>query len=342
MRLPYLLIFNLLALAIFGQTNDQDDTESLNRRWNEANRAYADEDFEKAQTAAVSVVEQIPYEPSSRILLARCLARTGKLDDAIKSLEIAADLGWEDVDQIRNDAAFRHLRESSKFSVVLERYQSNRKLEFVLYEGKLTRPDRPAPLVVLFHGRGELPGIQLHFWKQAADQGAFRVLALKGTTRLGNVYVWERSGATKTWQVDIDAIQQETQKRIAQVTKTHKTSDVLLAGFSQGGVAAIEMQRRELNPRPVGTIVFATAFPTNAKELDVSEKDSHLPLIVHIGTGDRWLEGNRLFAKLVRRVGGQIEFRQWEKLGHQMPAGYTQVILKAVQNLLHREETDKR
>ncbi|MEM9413403.1 MAG: hypothetical protein AAGA30_20005, partial [Planctomycetota bacterium] len=159
----------LWIVACTCQVSAQNNIDALNKRWNEATTAYSDGKYEVAKKAAAEVVSMIPFEPSSRILLARCCARLGDNTKAIEQLKIAAESGWEDAESVATDSAFEALKQTEQFDDAIAKIEANQEREFVLYEGESIRPDELAPLVVLFHGRGELPNIQLRFWKKAAD-----------------------------------------------------------------------------------------------------------------------------------------------------------------------------
>ena len=204
--------------------------------------------------------------------------------------------------------------------------------------GRTVDRTEPAPLVVLFHGRGELPHVQLHYWKEAADQAGLILLVPKGTRRIGSVYAWEHVGATATWQVDDRQAAKQTAEWIKQLKNEFAISDILLAGFSQGGVVAFSILSQHADAIPAkGGILFATAFPDRPSELTEADRNQ-LPgrLVLFSGREDQWHEGNLAMSKHLQQMGCPVDLRVWEG-GHDMPPEHSKAILKSVREILEPE-----
>ena len=312
---------------------------NINQQWNAANSAYADEEYAKATELGNKLVRELPFDPSLRIFLARCAAKMGQRETAIANLSKAADLGWEDAQQICENTEFRPLQASAEFERVVGRMTLNRHRPFLVYQSKSVLVDSECPLVVLFHGRGELPAIQLAFWKEAADEHGFAVLALKGVRRIGSVYSWEKEDATGTWEVDQEAILKKVVSGIEEVGKVRKISSVILAGFSQGSIAAIASLQRASDKRIRGAILFGSAFPPRREDLaSFVGVSPELRISIHIGETDLWYPGNQKFFEQRRLVSENVRFRTWPGLDHQMPPKHTQVIGEALDWILETAE----
>jgi predicted esterase len=333
-----LCLFMLLGLDVTTAFDRQDDAESLNKLWSQGYAEFEKGNVKDAQKCIEQVIKVIPYEPSSRILMARCQAKLNDTEGAIHSLAKASELGWQDANSVKSYDELRELVDLPAFKQALSAMDENRKRPFVLYIGNSVDRSKAAPLIVLYHGRGELPNIQLHFWKEAADRAGCLLLALKGTRTVGSVFAWESQNAKHTWQIDTQAVLAETSARINEVIKANNISKIVLAGFSQGGVAAIEMLASEFKPRPVGGVLFATAFPDQPTEM-FAKKSSipSCPVIVHVGGNDRWLKGNKAVVDHLKKLGVPVSFRVWDGMGHQMPPNHTQVILDSINELLENE-----
>ena len=330
--LATLILLNASGLAV---ASIQDDTETINKIWASGNAAFQAGEFKEAKERFAEFIKIVPFEPSSRILMARCQARLGENDQAIASLATACELGWEDSSSLNNYPELAKLMDRSAAKKVLAKMDDNLNRQFALYTGKSVDRNQPAPLIVLFHGRGELPDVQMYFWKEAADRAGWIILAPKGTRKVGSVYAWERPDAKRTWDVDSKAIKARTNSIVKRFAESNKTSTVVLAGFSQGGVVAFELLGSELQPRPAGCVVFATAFP-KALEKRITPKPGTLgrPISIHVGRNDRWLEGNQDVAKVLQENNASLDFKIWEHIGHQMPPNHTQVILDSVGKIL--------
>ena len=338
-----LCLLILLSLEVTPAVGKQDDTEAMNQVWASGFAAFEAGNYKEAEVQIGDFIKLVPFEPSSRILMARCQAKLGDIDSAISNLVKATELGWEDSNSVKGYEELHELRDNSAFAKALAGMEENRKRQFVLYTGKSVDPAKAAPLIVLYHGRGELPDIQLHFWKEAADRAGWLLLALKGTRKIGSVYAWERQDAKHTWQVDTKAIVAETNTRINEVIKDHNVSKILLAGFSQGGVAATEMLGSEIKPPPLGAVLFATAFPDQPTELLTEElRIPNYPVIVHVGAKDIWFKGNQVFVDRWKKQGVPVRFRVWDGIGHQMPPNFTQVIVDSINTFLENDSLGPR
>ena len=316
----------------------QDDTAAMNQVWASGCAAFEAGNYKEAEVRIAEFIKMVPFEPSSRILMARCQAKLGDKGGAIKNLAKARELGWEDSNLVKAYEELDVLRDDTAFAKALAGMEGNRKRQFLLYTGKSVDPKKAAPLIVLYHGRGELPDIQLHFWREAADRAGWLLIALKGTRKVGSVYAWERQNAKHTWQVDTTAILTETNLRINEIIKSHKVSKILLAGFSQGGVAAIQMLGSEIKPPPQGAVIFSAAFPDQQTELMTEELTMpDYPVVVHVGAKDKWFKGNQAFVDRLKKRGVPVRYRVWNEMGHQMPPNYTQVIVDSTNKLLEIE-----
>ena len=297
--------------------------------------AFEKGQFKKAKDYFAKVIEIVPYEPSSRVFMARCHAKLGNSTNAIQSLAQAGALGWEDANSLKSYDEFQKLLSKPAFKNAIKSIDGNRTRKYVLYIGKSVNRAKAAPMIVLYHGHGELPQIQLHFWKQAADRAGWHVLALKGTQKLGAVYTWSHKNARQPWLIDQNAIVVETKSRIDEVRKSNKVSTIVLAGFSQGGVAVMEMLRSQTDLNPSGAIIFASAFPGRTdKFLKNNSTTPKCPVLIHVGKSDPWYKGNLAVTEWLKKNSVAVNLKTWDGLGHQMPPNHTQVILDSVKNLL--------
>ena len=331
-----------MAMPVLAEPSIQDDSEKINEIWASCNATFQSGKFEEAKDRISEFIELLPFEPSSRILMARCQAKLGENDEAVSSLEKASELGWEDTTSLKKYPELAKLIDTSDFKKVLADMEGNLNRKFAVYMGNSVDRNKAAPLIVLFHGRGELPAVQMYHWKEAADRAGWIILAPKGTRNLGSVYAWERPGAKRTWEVDSKAIHVKTNSIVKKMIATSRISKVVLAGFSQGGVVAFELLVSDLQPRPAGCVVFATAFPkASEKQMMPDSKTVRQPIIIHVGREDRWLEGNQDVAKSLKENKASVDFTIWDRIGHQMPPNHTQVILDSVDKVLRHSTRDK-
>ena len=76
--------------------------------------------LDEAVASDSRLVELLPFEPEPLYRLARSLARTGRIDDAIRTLERAFSLGFDDYERIAADHAFDRLKSTREFREILE------------------------------------------------------------------------------------------------------------------------------------------------------------------------------------------------------------------------------
>jgi alpha/beta hydrolase family protein len=76
---------------------------------------FKTDDYAKAEKYCLEAVETIPHSPDGHYNLACTLARQGKTDEALASLEMAVKLGFNRVDHIKQDDDLSSLRDQERF-----------------------------------------------------------------------------------------------------------------------------------------------------------------------------------------------------------------------------------
>ena len=77
-------------------------------------------DFAEAEKHCLAAIKIVPHNPEGHYNLACILARRGKTDEALASLEKAVELGFNKVDHIKQDDDLSNLRDEERFQKAVE------------------------------------------------------------------------------------------------------------------------------------------------------------------------------------------------------------------------------
>ena len=82
--------------------------------------SFKNGDYANGEKACRAAIQLVPHDPNSHYNLACALARQGKTEDALASLERAIELGFRGADHLKGDDDLASLRETDRFQKAVE------------------------------------------------------------------------------------------------------------------------------------------------------------------------------------------------------------------------------
>ena len=337
------LIGVVVALSITSIAGAQ-GSERFNRfmsNWTTAEKMREAGDFAAAAQSYRRVLDYAEFEPSSRFLLARCLARLGDTEPAFMELTKAVEYGWNDADAIaRGEPDLESLRGDPRLAKLAAAAKACANETVILHRGRGTEPDARVPLVVVLHGLGDAPRGSFAYWREVADKLGLVIVAPYGATKLGAgmAYGWHREGG-KGHDLDLPAARSAIQRAIEHATAATPVDEqrMILAGFSQGAALSLRMLADQPE-RFLGAIAFC---PISAK-LDADrwrQATNHRRLKAYfmIGGRDRWSDAGHEALIAVQEGGVTVQSAVFDDMGHEMPIDYVMQQTKALTFILRTE-----
>jgi predicted esterase len=316
-----LLAFPLLAGAA-------GEREEMAERIGKASRLVS-ESLAMMQTnncaaAVVSLTEAdslLPGMPIVQYNLACALARTGKPDEATKTLEKAIRNGYSDHAYMQADPDLATLLDRPDFRKLVEMAIEMSKPQppiVVVPEGYDPNGSRKHPLIVALHGAGARPEQMTRMTGASLPKSDFFVLAPYGSARTGPGFTWTSE--------DLDAVPKE----IARLREKYRIGRVYLFGFSAGahvGYMMVLKHRETID----GFIPMAGALRTQGLGADQLDKAAGLAAFAIQGKNDEVVSPAAARASLetLNKHGALTKLHEHDG-GHSPPADFANVIKEAI------------
>ncbi len=314
-----------------------DEVAIANKHYQAALQHIEREQWQSACAELEQFIKIIPIEFSSHHLLARCAARLGKTDLALTELDAAVELGYEDLASVQAGDDFATLRNLETFQQIIEKAKRYREQEFVLVRPKGNNDADPEKrqIVLYFHGRGESPRATISLWRPIADELGLCVLIPKGTRPFGQVYIWDAEDArgNEPWKIDRTAAMDKATAALDWLRdEQHVECEALvLAGFSQGAVVALELASGERQHRlPADSLLLMSAALPGEYECELP---ATTPVAQFVGEQELWRDSNRSLRDKLERQ--QVKLRYHEHAcGHDLPRPFAETMVPLLRDFL--------
>lgn len=341
-RVAFILLFYAIALAR-APSHATAEESALVRTFTEnvtaAEKAYADQRFEEAANRYATAVKIFPFEPTTRFRLACCLARSNRNHRAIEQLKQAIELGFADVDMLKQQADLEAIRSQPAFAELQTAAEAARDEEFVIHAGENAPRNKPAGVLVLLHGAGAGPRSEIAFWKPAADQLGLILVAPRAPNRRGTMlFAWQRKGAkdsTSPEFYDLEGARQAINRAMEEASRQYEIDPdkVILAGYSQGGGVALQLLATEPERFTGAVVVNSLSIPIDATRWKgVADGNARVRIIA--GEYDKLMERSRTTAEALKAAGVAHELDVVRFCGHEMPLDSQSRLLDALQFVL--------
>lgn len=256
---------------------------------------------------------------------------------ALDHLEAALEAGAfapNMVRQIEQDKDFDNIREEPRYKRIVEKAGKAAPSKPAVSQSLVTLPrkhdaSKPAPLLVVLHGRGGNMHEVSERWQPIADKLGAIILAPQGTLQIAeNQY---------RWNDDLDLVEHDVLDELESVMERYKIDDdrVIIAGFSQGAAAAYGLAVR--NPEVfAGVIAIAGRFSASLESEADADDLVDLRVVIMIGEKDsaEALEDNRRAEAFFKKVKAAVRFKAYPGLRHEYPKETEKELTKAAEWIL--------
>ena len=334
-----LAVTSFVLIAARGRDRGNAPSDAAFGLRREAQAAYDEQRYAASADAYRKLIELYPCDFVLHFNRACALAHDGRADDAMASLASAVRFGFEDVEVLGKSKALEPLRADARFAQVEKDATAARDERHIVYVPPNLDAKRPAPLVVLIHGRGSAPRNVLPMWTATAEKlGA--VLALpKGATRLEpGRYAWEPEYPTDNAQLDWPAAEAAVDRAVAAALAAHPNIDrskVVLAGFSQGGYVALRL----LHDHPekyLGVVTFVTVY--NREGIDSWDGVAPKRAYLVAGALDTLCPHSRDARDDLTAAGFDVRYDEVAGMSHEIPPEYEARQARALRFILEARD----
>lgn len=340
-RLLSLVISAALFLppAVLAQQNDW--AKKFDAAWKAAESAEKAKDWKRAAGFYREVTLLIPHESTTKVALARCVARQGEKDEPLRLLEDAVELGWNQPKTLRDEPAFERLRVDPRYHQLYDRIAEIEKESIVVYLPPKLDKAKPVPLIVAFHGRSENPHAFLPTWKEAANSLGAVVVAPRGMHRISDnlLNVWEGPDATRdrdTARIDFSGCKKLTEKAIRLAKEKASIDDrkIILAGYSQGGVVALRLLC-DAPKQYAGAFAQATVYkPLGVEAWRVARSGRSGRVYLLAGELDSLRPRAEQAYEELKSAGWSVQLEIVPGCGHEPPANNSERQIEAIRHIL--------
>ena len=282
---------------------------------------YTQERFAEAAEILEGALELYPDNVMANCFnLALMRLRLEEYDRSIEALEYGLDHGiWygdyqllgEDWDPLKDRPSWRAFERRNAEAKAVEQAQVEGRLEVVVPDGYL--PSRRYPVFIALHGGGENIDAFMPQWTSSVLREQFIVVFPQSTQLVAmNGYNWTN---------DIELSLREIEEAYEEVVRTLPvdTDEVIVGGFSSGGVASLEVVLRDVLPVR-GFVVLCPAMPEGfTAEAAMAAKERGIRGTLLTTEMDGRVDQQRRMAEIMLEVGLSHEFYITPNVGHWYP-----------------------
>ena len=316
---PGLAAFAVLsALATMVGAAEPFDARAAQREFEEA---YRRGDWPQAIATGHELVSALPERAVPPYNLACVYARAGEPEKALHWLGEAAARGFREPAHLAGDRDLDVVRSLLGYGEVVAMIESNRQQHWthlqqwaaqspiLLVPPSRYDPSSPAPLVVVFHGYGDIPVAYPYRWEVAAERSGAVLAVPRGGLQVGAGFAWSSVD-------EADAIFSEVLARASSEFVIDRDR-VVVTGFSQGAFMALALGVRHRGGLR-GVIPIAGPYiPEVDAPPPASTGDPRYFFMV--GSQDPAVTQMRRAARDFEGAGYETSFRILPGIGHAMP-----------------------
>ena len=329
------VLFFLVWLLPFLATSAEAQERSYREMRAEVVQLYTQERFAEAAEILEGALDLYPDNVMANSFnLALMRLRLGEYDRGIEALEYGLDHGiWygdyqllgEDWDPLKERPGWNAFEGRNAEAKAVEQAQVEGRLEVVVPDGYL--PSRRYPVFIALHGGGENIDAFMPEWTSPVLREEFIVVFPQSTQLVAmNGYNWTN---------DIDLSLREIRDAYDEVVRTLPvdTDEVMVGGFSSGGVASLEVALKDVLPVR-GFVALCPAMPENfTAEAVMAAKERGVRGTLLTTEMDGRVEEQRRMAEIMEEVGLPHEFYITPNVGHWYPDDLGERIDRAVAHI---------
>jgi predicted esterase len=326
-----------LSLTLTAQGEPNKRRMKIGHYTAKAEEAYKAEDWPQAIRYYGYVLRHDPFSPGVYYNLACCHARSGESQQALEALEEAIAVGWDDAQWMQQDTDLVSLRTDPRFVKLLRSAARCHNERVQVYWPEALDKSKPAPVVVALHGLGGTARGFGAYWRAIADEVGMVVVAVRGLSVWGPrqqmSYAWHK-GADPA-DLDAEAIAAAIGNGLDVARKVGKVDAqrVVLAGFSQGAVAALTVAMSA--PAEYSRVIaFAAEFGKRDKEAIPSSGDAPIRVAMIVGERDPLFDDIAKTRERIEQAGHRVMWKIVPVIGREFPADYVAVEHEALKFVL--------
>jgi predicted esterase len=296
---------------------------------------YGQERYPEAAEILESALELYPdHLMANCINLALMNVRMGTLDGAIEALNHGLDHGIWYGKYAFFDPTWDSMKEHPGWAAIEERVEKARALASASVEPRLEvvlperyDPSRRYPLFLALHGGGENVDVFMPHWKSPLLGKEF-IVAFPQSTQLIAMDGYN-------WTEDVTLSLEEIQEAYRRVVRDYEvdTDQVIVGGFSSGGVASLEVVLK--NALPVrGFVVLCPAKPEDLSLDEIGAASIRGIRGTLLTTEmDGRLDQQREMADIMKEQGLPLVFHVFPDMGHWYPEDLAERIDAAISHI---------
>ena len=296
---------------------------------------YTQERFAEAAEILESVLDLYPDNlMANSFNLALMRLRLEEYDRSIEALEYGLDHGiWygdyqllgEDWDPLKERSSWSAFERRNAAAKAREQAQVEGRLEVVVPDGYL--PSLRYPVFIALHGGGENIDVFMPEWTSSVLRREFIVVFPQSTQLVAmNGYNW-----TNDIELSLREIREAYEKVVRELPVD--TDEVLVGGFSSGGVASLEVVLKDALPVR-GFVALCPAMPEDfTAEAVTAARERGVRGTLLTTEMDGRVEQQRRMAEIMEEVGLPHEFYITPNVGHWYPDDLGERIDRAVAHI---------
>ncbi|MBL8880530.1 MAG: dienelactone hydrolase family protein, partial [Phycisphaerales bacterium] len=297
--------------------------------------AYRAKNYDKALDLGKKLAELDPNNPSHVYNLGCLYSLKGDGDSAVKSLEKAGQLGFDDLSLLESDEDLASIRNRPEYKAVVETVKKNRgktletyrekaeKSEPLIYIPEGISTEKPVGCVVVLHPFGGTAEWIVERWKGAAKKLNMLLIAPRAVIPQGDGFRWQ----------DAELTDKIVMKAVEHAKSKHKIDDkkMVISGFSEGGTMTFVMAIRHGDVF-CGAIPVGGTLPDPIAGWDEIKKRKLPRFVVMIGDQEpkSTLDNNRDAAKKLEEAGAKVKLNVYPGIGHEFPKDTEKEMSEAV------------
>ena len=278
MRLAIVAVVALVCALPAGAQTTRISREEQLRQYVELQRELArlfqEQQYEQAAAKAQQIIKLAPKQPDGPYNLACALARLGKSEAALEALAKAIELGYSQVQHMREDADLESLRKHKRFEELADKARRNELdkpfeqgkpiaglkmfegfpeggLRYRLRLGEKATKDKPHRLIIWLHPSGGSMNSNAEALSPMLAKEGFALLVLTQKSFVG----WSDADARK--------LLDKTLPEVAKIEGLDASRPILF-GYSAGGQMALSLWSE--SPDKFGGLILDAAYPIDAQQ----------------------------------------------------------------------------
>lgn len=323
-------IFALASVAS-AQTEPQIEREMI--------QAYQAKNYDKALELGKKLIELDGKNATYPYNVACLYSLKGEGDNAIKSLQRAVELGFDNMELLESDADLTAIRNRPEYKTIVETAKKNQGKSLETYREKASKSeplifvpeglaaDKPVGCVVILHPFGGTAEWIVQRWKGAAKKMGVIVVAPRAVIPQDSGFRWQ----------DVELADTIVMKALEAAKSKHKIDEkqIVISGFSEGASMTYALALRH-GDTFCGAIPIAGRLSDPIAGWDDVKKRKLPRFVIMVGDKDQedTVKNNREAEKKLEEAGAKAKLKVFPGVGHAFPEETDKELSEAVSSVI--------